>query len=77
MQTPALGDVIKLVKVSVVANACGRTPKAIYKWIERGTLPRTDFTGETNYAELIAKASEGRFTATQILEISKKQSLAA
>lgn len=71
MQTPALGDVIKSVKVSVVARACGVTPKAIYKWIERGALPRTDFTGETDYAMRIAVASDGRFTASEILAISK------
>lgn len=71
MQAPALGDVIKSVKVSVVANVCGLTPKAIYKWIDRGTLPRTDFTGETDYAARIASVSDGRFTASEILEISK------
>lgn len=71
MPTPALGDVIKSVKVSVVAHACGLTPKAIYKWIERGTLPRTEFTGETEYAKRIANASQGKFTELEILEISK------
>jgi len=71
MHTPVLGDVIRSVKVSVVASACGLTPKAIYKWIDRGTLPRTDFTGETDYAVRIASASGGKFTASEILEISK------
>lgn len=77
MQTLTLGDVIKTVRVSVVASACGLSPKAVYKWIDRGTLPRTDFTGETSYAEQIATVSNGKYTKSQILEISKHQSMAA
>jgi hypothetical protein len=34
-----------------VAEACGCSPRAIYKWIANGSLPRTDYTEETSYAE--------------------------
>jgi hypothetical protein len=54
-----------------VAKACGRTPCAIYKWINAGCQMRTDYTGETGYASKIAAASGGQFTENQILEISK------
>lgn len=47
MQPKNLGDIIKQIRVPVVAKACGRTPRAIYKWINSGCLPRTDYTGET------------------------------
>lgn len=71
MQSLVLGDVIRDIKVSVVASACGLTPKAIYKWISRGSLPRTEFTGETNYAEKIATASNGKYTELEIKTLKK------
>lgn len=77
MNEITLKDVIKLVRVSVVANICGLTPKAVYKWIERGSLPRTEFTGETDYAGKIAKASGGKYSAAEIRRISKQQKIAA
>ncbi|MRT14970.1 Cro/Cl family transcriptional regulator [Enterobacteriaceae bacterium RIT711] len=73
MNVITFGDVIKNVRVSVVANVCGLTPKAVYKWLERGTLPRTEFTGETDYAGKIAKASGGKYSAAEIRRISKQQ----
>jgi len=45
------------------AEVTGRTVRAVYKWLDRGALPRTEFTGETRYAELLAEASGGKFTA--------------
>lgn len=74
MQPNSLGEIIKQVRVPVVAKACGLTPRAIYKWIGSGCLPRTDYTDETNYAEKIALASGGQFTADQIREVSKPKS---
>ncbi|MCF4997358.1 hypothetical protein GIW70_10940 [Pseudomonas syringae] len=56
--------------VPVVASACGKTPRAVYKWITAECLPRTDYTGETKYAEQIAAlaAANGKpFEATWLL----------
>jgi len=36
------------------------------KWLKRGRLPRTDYTGETNYAALIAQACREKDPATEI-----------
>lgn len=41
--------------VPVVALACGKTPRAVYKWLSAECLPRTEYTGETHYAERIAE----------------------
>ena len=40
--------------VPVVALACGKSPRAVYKWLAADCLPRTEYTGETRYAQRIA-----------------------
>ncbi|SDS19995.1 hypothetical protein SAMN05216421_1085 [Halopseudomonas xinjiangensis] len=50
------------------AQLCGISSRAIYKWISSGSLPRTEYTGETDYAQRLAAASEGAFTAEWLLE---------
>lgn len=73
MNVITLADVLRTVRVSVVADACGLTPKAVYKWIEKGALPRTEFTDETDYASKIARASGGKYSAAQIRRIGRQQ----
>lgn len=75
MNQKTLEDVIKTVRVSVVADVCGVSQRAIYKWMDNGKLPRTEYTGETNYAEKIAHASNGLFSADAILTIGRNKLL--
>lgn len=49
------------------ASICGVSPRAVHKWLSKGRLPRTEYTGETRYAELIAAHSDGAFTAEELL----------
>lgn len=49
-------------------EACGVTTAIIGRWIKQKHLPRTEYTGETHYAEALASATEGRFTKEWILE---------
>lgn len=42
------------------AKACGRSRQAVDKWIAKGSLPRTDYTGETDYAGKLAAAAAAR-----------------
>ncbi|MGY6358007.1 DNA-binding protein [Citrobacter amalonaticus] len=70
---PTLSEVIKSIGVVAISTACGCSKRAIYKWMEKDSLPRTDFTGETNYAEKISNISSGRFSVEQIKKISRPQ----
>ncbi len=40
-------------------RVCGVSGKAVQKWVKAGRLPRTEATGETNYASLIADSVHG------------------
>ena len=44
--------------VFAVSIACEKTPRAVYKWLASGCLPRTEYTGETCYAEKIAELAK-------------------
>ncbi|MBX9753762.1 MAG: helix-turn-helix domain-containing protein [Pseudomonadaceae bacterium] len=59
------------------AKACGIRRQAIDKWLIKGVLPRTDYTGETNYAERLADASSGQFTAAWLLAEAAPKKTAA
>jgi len=59
------------------AEVCGISPRAVYKWLSSGCLPRTEYTGETRYAHQLANASEGAFSAEWLLaEASPSRSAA-
>lgn len=46
----------RLLGISRAARLCGVSDKAVRKWMEAGRLPRTEATGETDYARRLAKA---------------------
>jgi len=54
--------------VAECARICGITPRGVYKWLHRDSLPRTEYTGETRHAQRMAAASKGAFTAQWLLE---------
>lgn len=52
------------------AKVCGLSRQSVDKWVARGQLPRTEYTGETTYAaRLAAHAAElgNSFTAEWLL----------
>ena len=53
--------------VPQAAAICGKSQRAIYKWLAADSLPRTEYTGETTYAFALAGASGGKFTADWLL----------
>ncbi len=50
------------------AEVCGLSTRAVYKWLGNGHLPRTEYTGETDYARRLADAAGGAFTAEWLLK---------
>ena len=62
----SLNAAAELLGKPTLAKVCGATAAAAYSWINRGCLPRTEFTGETNYAQLIEAATEGQVTAADL-----------
>lgn len=44
--------------IGTAAKVCNRSYQALNKWRQAGCLPRTDYTGETKYAELLTTAAQ-------------------
>ncbi|MBX9609720.1 MAG: helix-turn-helix domain-containing protein [Gammaproteobacteria bacterium] len=61
---------IELVGLQPLASACGVTYQALRKWEKAGRLPRTEWTGETNYSETIEALTGGRVTKADLLRRS-------
>lgn len=66
--------------IGAAAKACERSYQALNKWRLAACLPRTDYTGETRYAELLATAAQKNghsFEAAWLLEASSPHKAAA
>jgi len=64
----ALKESISIVGgVAKASTICGISQRAIYKWLSSDSLPRTEYSGETQYARSLAEASGGRFSAEWLL----------
>lgn len=55
--------------VNVVAKALNLSERAIYKWLEKNSLPRSEYTSETSYAKQISDLTDGLLTKDQILKV--------
>ena len=66
--------------IGAAAKVCSRSYQALNKWRRAACLPRTDYTGETKYAVLLAAAAEQKgnaFEAAWLLNVSAPQKAAA
>lgn len=50
-----------------MSRICGVTNTSVHRWRKKGHLPRTEWTGETNYAEKIEAATHGLITKAELL----------
>lgn len=62
-----LQQAIDRVGLTALAQACGVTYQAVRKWSAKGRMPRTEWTGETNYAAAIATLCQGEPTRDALL----------
>jgi hypothetical protein len=53
--------------LAAVARHVEVTHQAVRKWTRRGRMPRTEWTGETRYAEKIEELMQGAVTKEQLL----------
>ncbi|BBM66326.1 hypothetical protein VA249_29720 [Vibrio alfacsensis] len=66
-----LKEAITSIGAQKIAEQCNVSVRAVYKWCEKGVLPRTEHTGETNYAEQIELLSKGEFKKEQLLNLPR------
>ena len=64
----ALEKAIEIIGGPLALGRClGKSRQAVNKWRRLKRLPRTDWTGETNYAEQIEAATNGAVTREELL----------
>lgn len=63
---------IEHIGLSALARKVGFFPSAVQKWRDDGRLPQSELAGLTNYAEVIAELSDGRFSAHQLREATRE-----
>lgn len=56
--------------VAKVAQAVNLTERAVYKWIQKNALPRSEYTGESDYASVIATLNT-KLSKEEILELCR------
>lgn len=54
-----------------IGEICRVSGRAVQKWAKKGRPPRTEYTGETHYAVLISKATQGRVKAHELIPKKK------
>lgn len=69
MNFPALSKAIEIVGLQNLAKGLGVTYQAVRKWEAAGRLPRTEWTGETDYAEKIVVLSGGAVSRRDLLQL--------
>lgn len=68
-----ISKAIKIVGLSKLAAACGIRYQSLQKWEAKGRLPRTDWTGETDYARRIEEATKGAVTRDELLNFKRSE----
>jgi hypothetical protein len=63
----SLREVIDSIGVKTAADACQVSVRAVYKWRKTNALPHTDYSGVTQHAAYLSKASSGSFSTAEIL----------
>ncbi len=62
-----LDRAIELVGLQTLARECGVTYQAVRKWQRAGRMPRTEWTGESSYSQVIERLTAGAVTPQALL----------
>lgn len=71
----SLQEAIDLVGPYKLADECGIKGPSVYKWLANGYLPRTEWTGETAYTDVIVRmvaAAGGTISREQLMQRPNK-----
>lgn len=68
MNRNLISKAIELAGLHQIAAGCGVTYQAVRKWEAAERLPRTEWTGETNYAEVIEQMTAGLVSKEALLK---------
>jgi DNA-binding transcriptional regulator YdaS (Cro superfamily) len=52
---------------SAIGNICGISGRAVQKWVEKKRPPRTEYTGETQYAKKLEAATNGQVKSHELM----------
>ena len=69
MKDNLISQAIDLVGLCKLARLCGVRHQSVYGWVKASRLPRSDWTGENEYASCIEIATGGRITRAQLLDL--------
>jgi uncharacterized MAPEG superfamily protein len=53
-----------------LAKTCDVSYQAVRRWEQANRLPRTELTGETNYAKRIARLTKNKITRRELLAMT-------
>lgn len=73
MKANLITKAISLAGLTPLARACGVTYQSVRRWEAKGSLPRTDWTGETDYARRIEEATKGAVTRDELLNFKRSE----
>lgn len=62
-----LRSAIAIVGLMRLARELGVSYQAVQKWLAAGRLPRTEWTGETSYAQRMQELTDGKVSKTALL----------
>ena len=72
MNKTPINTAVELLTFKGVAEACRVQPPSVFKWAKNGRLPRTEITGETDYASAIERATAGAVSAEALREMTRQ-----
>ena len=64
---PLFARIIRKLGVQRVATEAGVSRQAVHLWLNKGRLPRTEWTGETDHAGAISRLTGGVVKRDELL----------